>query len=62
MSQQGLVSVTGLNKVSLFLQCYDLSTGVLSEINSFRASFLAKKIHKKRINTSIAHTNHFKHC
>ena len=33
---------------SKFLQCYDLSTGVLSEINSFRALFLAKKIHKKK--------------
>ena len=34
---------------SKFLQCYDLYTGVLSEINSFRAPFLAKKIHKKRV-------------
>ena len=46
---------------SKFLQCYVLSTGVLSEINSFRALFLAKKIHKKG-NTSIAHTNHFRQC
>ena len=34
---------------SKFLQCYDLSTSVLSEINSFRALFLAKKIHKEKV-------------
>ena len=37
-----------IEEFSKFLQCYDLSTGVLSEINFFRALFLAKKIDKKK--------------
>src|SRR6266481_6885380 len=46
---------------SKFSQCYDLSTGVLSEINSFKALFLAKKNTQKKLNIYMTYANQFLH-
>ena len=40
---------------SKFPQCYVFLPGIISEINSFQAQFLARKIHKKMWNTSIVY-------